>query len=167
MSSITRTLPGGGPVVAAPSSTTTTVIVLLTAPALIWGILLLAGLAFDLAELGSFANPVVGALGIVSIVGLVSASGVALTSRLAARRPARTSGRTGRRALLLSATAIAVVLLGGGMLAAGFAAFAPAAAEQPAAPAIDQPEIPAAPGDAPATEQPAEAPLFSVDHTDH
>ena len=152
MSSITRTLPGGGPVVAASSSTTTTVIVLLTAPALIWGILLLAGLAFDLAELGSFANPVVGALGIVSIIGLVGASGVALRSRIAARRPARTSGRTGRRALLLSAAAIAVVLFGGGMLAAGFATFAAASADQPAGPAV---------------EQPVNAPLFGVDHSGH
>lgn len=167
MSSITRTLPGGGPVVAASSSTTTTVIVLLTAPALIWGILLLAGLVFDLAELGSFANPVVGALGIVSIVGLVSASGVALTSRVAARRPARTSGRPGRRALILSALAVSVALAGGGMLAAGFATWASAAAGQPAAPAAEQPAVPAAPADAPATEQPADAPLFSVDHTDH
>lgn len=164
---VTTRAPGGGPTFAVASTTTTTIVVLLIAPALIWGILLLAGLVFDLAELGSFANPVVGALGIVSIVGLVSASGVALTSRVAARRPARTSGRPGRRALILSALAVSVALAGGGMLAAGFATWAPAAAEQPAAPAAEQPAVPAAPADAPAAEQPADAPLFSVDHTDH
>lgn len=166
-STVTRRAPGGGPAFTVASTTTTTIVVLLIAPTLIWGILLLAGLVFDLAELGSFANPVVGALGIVSTVGLVSASGVALTSRVAARRPARTSGRPGRRALILSALAVSVALVGGGMLAAGFASFAPAAAEQPTTPAAEQPAVPGAPAEAPATEQPADAPLFGVDHTDH
>lgn len=165
MSSITHTAPGGGPSataraagggprIAVASSTTTTVVLLLTAPALLWGILLFTGLAFDLPELGSFANPVVGALGIVSTLGLVSATGVALTSRVAARRPARFSGRSGRRALIVASAA----LVGGGMLVAGVTALAPVAAERPAPPAVEQPASPAAP---------VEAPLFGVDHSDH
>ena len=149
--------PGGGPVVALASPAATSAVLLLTAPALLWGMILLASIALGGPGLGSLGDTVVVVLGVASIVGLVGAAGVALTSRLAARRLARISGRPGRRAPTL---AIGLVVTGG-MLVAGAITFAASAAEQQIVPAA---EMLAAPAEAPA--EPA-APLFSVDHSGH
>lgn len=165
------------------SRAVTIAVVLLSAPAMVWGTILLVSVTADDPGLGGLAGSgVAEALGLASVIGLIGAAGAAIVSRVAGGGPARAvaettsprssavadappawfEDRSGRRgpAALIAATAVA-----GGMLIAavtGQLAFGTAQSSTPL-------ELPAAPTSVvePAEEPAAEQAIIFGDHTDH
>lgn len=167
----------------AHSRAVTITVVLLSAPAMVWGTILLVSVTANDPGLGGLAGSVVAeALGLASVIGLIGAAGAAIVSRVAGGGPARAAAdatssssvavtdappawfedRSGRRgpAALIAATAVA-----GGMLIAavtGQLAFGTGQSSPP----VDPPAAPTSVVE-PAEEPAAEQAIVFGDHTDH
>lgn len=185
MSTVTRT--HQSTTASVHSRAVTIAVVLLSAPAMVWGTILLVSVTADDPGLGGLAGSgIAEALGLASVIGLIGAAGAAIVSRVAGGGPARASAetttdttssrgiavtdappawfeeRSGRRgpAALIAATAVA-----GGMVIAAVTGQLAFGTAQPGTP-LDSPATPTnvvGPTEEPASEQ---AIIFG-DHTDH
>lgn len=181
MSTVTRTQ--HSTTASVPSRAVTIAVVLLSAPAMVWGTILLVSVTADDPGLGGLAGSgVAEVLGLASVIGLIGAAGAAIVSRVAGGGPARTTGdttspsstamtdarpawfedRSGRRspAALIAATAVA-----GGILIAAVTGQLASGTEQATTP-VDPPAAPSSVVE-PADEPAGEPAILFGDHTDH